>query len=107
MAIRIKYVSLFSTDGELISITVMVPQVSVHVRAELFQPEFDETGDLTPAAKDRLLKAARDAYAKKSAALDQVEEQLETQAEKQRKINLAWTEQDIIGGIPPEGGQHG
>lgn len=104
MAIRIKYVGLFNAQGDLISITLMVPQVSVHVRAELFNPEFDASGDLTVAAKARLLDAARSAYAKKSALLDDVDAKESVQAEKQRKINLNWTEADIV---TTEGGQNG
>lgn len=98
MALHVKFVPFFGIDGNLISITVMVPQVSLHVRAELFNPEFTEEGDFTESTKARLLQAVRAAYQKKAALLDDVDARAIAQAEQQKKISLEWTETDIVGG---------
>lgn len=102
----VKYSINWTPDGDIISITFHLPDMSLYVRSSDVDMSLDPaTGDIVDDAKKALLAFLHVAYAKKKAHLQNVEEQMAAKAmeemEKQnrpdRLVKLDFTVADITG----------
>ncbi len=103
--LMVKYSISWSLDGDIISITFHLPEMSLYIRASDVSLILEESGDLSAGSKAALLAHLRLAYAKKREHLLKIEEQMAARALSEtarqcppnRFVNLDFSVEDITG----------